>query len=110
MIQIIKQPLELCLDSDNSIIELSSDTTGRIDINTNNLLLNQVTVAKYNSTNAIINLKSLYRNTIVSTTEVTNESHKVNNLFTITGDIKQVGELPSEVSIQPIQILYSYKT
>lgn len=110
MIQIIKQPIELCLDSDNSIIELSSDTAGRIDINTNNALLNQVTVAKYNSTNAIINLKSLYRNTIVSTTEVTNESHKVNNLFTITGDIKQVGELSSEVSMQPIQILYSYKT
>lgn len=110
MIQIIKQPIELSLDSDNSIIELSSDSTGRIDINTNNALLNQVTVAKYNTTNAIINLKSLYRNTEITTTEITNESHKVNNLFTITGNIKQVGELPSEVSIQPIQILYSYKT
>ncbi|MGL5276430.1 hypothetical protein [Myroides sp.] len=110
MIQIIKQPLELSLDSDNSIIEISTDSIGRIDINTNNALLNQVTVAKYNSTNAIINLKSLYRNTIVSTTEVTNESHKVNNLFTITGDIKQAGDVPSEVSLQPINILYSYKT
>ena len=110
MIQIIKQPLELTLDSDNGIIELSTDTIGRVDINTNNSLLNQITVAKYNNTNAIINLKSLYRNTIISTTDIAKEFHRVNNLFTITGNIKQAGDVPSEVSLQPINILYSYKT
>lgn len=110
MIQIIKQPLELTLDSDNGIIELSTNTIGRVDINTNNSLLNQITVAKYNNTNAIINLKSLYRNTIISTTDIAKECHRVNNLFTITGNIKQAGDVPSEVSLQPINILYSYKT
>lgn len=107
MISIISQPTELVLDSDNSIIELLSDKKDKIDIKTNNSLLNQITVAKYNATNAIINLKSLYLNTDISTTELSREAKKINNILTITGNITQ-GE--NEVILKPIQILYSTKT
>ncbi len=110
MIKIIQQPKGISLDSDNTTIELYSDSIDKIDIDTNNTLLNQITVAKYNNTNAIINLKNLFRNTIISTTIITQECQKVNNLFNITGSIKQVGKSPSEVVLQPIDILYSYKT
>lgn len=110
MISIISQPTELVLDSDNSIIELSSTKQDKITLKTNNNLLNQITVAKYNATNVIINLKSLYRNMDITTNEISREAKKINNILNITGSIAQASTEPSEVTIKPIQILYSTKS
>lgn len=107
MILIEKQPGDLILDSDSNYIEIASTDPGKLTIETNNTLLNQITIAKYNATNAKINLKGVFRNSLITTTAINDKLAKVNNTYSIYGSIRSED---NQAVIDPIDVIYSTKS